>query len=233
MLAQEILRYRPEGIILEVALHVATLLAVLIYYRRRLFDVVKRGAGADGWPRFIGLIAVASVPAAAVGLFFKDRVEALFESPFLVGFALLFTAAVLASSVVARSRGITCANLGVGAALLIGVAQASAIVPGVSRSGMTIVAALWLGTVAGEAAAFSFILSVPAVMGAAVLTAGEIGTLDFPVGPLAVGFVTAVVAGVLAIYIVIRTLTTGKFFYFAVYCFAIGVITIIFHCVSL
>jgi undecaprenyl-diphosphatase len=227
VLAQELFGYRPEGILLEVALHIATLLAVLIYYRRRLLDTAKAGMRAGGWPRFLGLIVIASVPAAIVGLFFKDSIEKFFESPVLVGFALLFTAAVLTSSVFARSRGATFATLGFGAALLIGVAQAVAIVPGVSRSGMTIVTALWLGTVAEDAAAFSFILSVPAILGAAVLTAKDVAAIDIPPGPLAVGFVTAFIAGVLAIYIVIRALTARKFPYFAVYCCIIGTGTVI------
>lgn len=226
VLAQELFDYKPEGILLEVALHVATLLAVLIYYRRRMFDIARAGVGAGGWPRFVGLIIIASIPAAVVGLFFEDRVEGLFESPVLVGFALLFTAAVLASSTFARSRGINLTTLGFGAALLIGVAQAVAIAPGVSRSGMTIVAALWLGTVAEEAAAFSFILSVPAILGAGILTVKDITTVDIPLGPLTVGFAAALVAGVFAIYVVIKTLSARKFPYFAVYCCIIGTVVI-------
>jgi undecaprenyl-diphosphatase len=226
VLAQELFGYKPEGILLEVTLHVATLLAVLIYYRRRLFDIARAGVGVGGWPRFVGLIIIASVPAAVMGLFFEDRIEGLFDSPVLVGFALLFTAAVLASSTFARSRGVTCATLGFGAAFLIGIAQAVAITPGVSRSGMTIVAALWLGTVAEEAAAFSFVLSVPAILGAGILTAKDITTISIPLGPLAVGFAAALVAGVFAIYVVIKALSTRKFPYFAVYCCIIGAVTI-------
>jgi undecaprenyl-diphosphatase len=226
VLAQELFQYRPEGILLEVTLHVATLLAVLVYYRRRLVAIAKERTGPGGWRRFAGLIIVASVPAAAVGLLFEERIDTLFESPVVVGFTLLFTAAVLASAVFARSRGVTCATLGFGAALMIGVAQAVAIAPGVSRSGMTIVAALWFGTVAEEAAVFSFILSVPAIFGAAVLKFPNITAIDIPFGPLAIGFVTALVAGVLAIYVVIRTLSARKFPYFAVYCCIIGLITI-------
>jgi undecaprenyl-diphosphatase len=227
VLAQELFCYKPEGILLEVALHVATLLAVLIYYRRRLFNIAKTGVGAGGWLRFLGLIILASVPAALVGLFFEDRIEKLFENPVLVGFTLLFTALILTSSVFARSRGVTCATLGFGAALLIGVAQAVAIAPGVSRSGMTIVAALWLGAVAEESAAFSFILSVPAILGAVILTAKDITTVDIPPGPLAVGFVAALVSGVLAIYVVIRVLSARKLPYFGVYCCIIGTTFII------
>lgn len=227
VLAQELFGYKPEGILLEVTLHVATLLAVLIYYRRRLFDIARAGVGTGGWPRFLGLVIIASVPAAIVGLFFEDRIEGLFESPFLIGFALLFTAAVLASSMFARSRGINYATLGFGTAFLIGVAQAVAIAPGVSRSGMTIVAALWLGTVAEEAAAFSFILSVPAILGAGILTAKDITTVGIPLGPLTVGFAAAFVAGVFAIYIVIRTLSARKFPYFAIYCCIIGAAAIV------
>lgn len=139
---------------------------------------------------------------------------------------MLFTAAVLGSSFLARSRGITCATISYGSALLIGVAQAVAIIPGVSRSGMTIIAAMWLGVVPEESAAFSFILSVPAVLGATVLTAKDVTAMDIPLAGLSVSFVAAVFTGILAIHLVVRSLGAGKFYYFALYCCIIGIVTI-------
>ncbi|MCP4230661.1 MAG: undecaprenyl-diphosphate phosphatase [bacterium] len=223
VIAQELLGYKPEGIALEITLHLATLLAVLIFYWRRIVYIVFRNRDKLGWLLFIAKILVATVPAALVGLLFKDQIEALFESFRMVGFALLFTALVLASTLLARKRGKTLAEIGFGAALLIGCAQAIAIVPGVSRSGMTIAVALWFGIMNKDAAAFSFILSIPAIAGAGLLTATDFVSLDVPVIPLAVSFLLALITGVLAIFIVVKALENKRFAYFAIYCGIIGI----------
>ena len=134
-----------------------------------------------------------------------------------------FTSLVLASTLLARNRGKKLAEIGFGAALLIGCAQAIAIVPGISRSGMTIAVALWLGVVSEDAAAFSFILSIPAIAGAGLLSAKDFITLDVPAIPLAVSFLLALVTGVLAIFIVVKALKTRRFVYFAIYCALAGI----------
>jgi len=222
VIAQELLGYKPEGIALEITLHLATLLAVLIFYWRRIIDIIFRNRDKLGWLLFIAKILVATVPAALVGLFFKDQIEALFESFQMVGFALLFTSLVLASTLLARNRGKALAEIGFGAALLIGCAQAIAIVPGISRSGMTIAVALWLGVVSEDAAAFSFILSIPAIAGAGLLSAKDFIALDVPAIPLAISFLLALLTGVLAIFVVVKALKTRRFVYFAIYCALAG-----------
>lgn len=223
VISQELLGYKPEGIVLEITLHLATLLAVLVFYWKRIIDIIFRNRDKWGWLLFIAKILVATVPAAVVGLFLKDRIETLFEGFRMVGFALLFTSLVLASTLLARNKGKTLAEIGFGAALLIGCAQAIAIVPGISRSGMTIAMALWLGVVSEDAAAFSFILSIPAIAGAGLLTAKDFVTLDVPAIPLLISFLLALLTGIAAIFLVVKALQTKRFIYFALYCALAGI----------
>jgi undecaprenyl-diphosphatase UppP len=146
VLAQEYLGIGAPGIVVEVTLHVATALAVVVYFRRRLKTTFWGAAGGKGgWLRFVALLVVASVPAAVVGLVFENDIEPLFESRGAVGVALLFTAAVLLSSSSLRRRDAKLTELGFAAALAVGAAQALAVAPGISRSGMTIVAGLLVG----------------------------------------------------------------------------------------
>ncbi len=228
VLAQQYLGIDSPGIVVEVALHVATALAVLIYFRRRLTKIFAAAAGGRrGWLRFVGLIVVASLPAAAVGLALESKIELLFENSRAVGAALLFTAAVLATSSLIRRGEAKLAGLGFAAALAVGAAQALAITPGVSRSGMTIVAGLLVGLAGSEAATFSFLLSVPAILGAAALEAAKIEAFQGSWLGLAIAFGVAFVAGLAAIYMVLSSLRGRGFGWFGAYCAAIGLAALI------
>jgi len=223
VLAQRYLGVEAPGIVLEVALHVATALAIVIYFRRRLVTIFAASAGGKrGWLRFAALIVVASIPAAVVGLGFEDNIELLFESNRLVGGALLFTAAVLITSTFLRRGDAKLAEMSVVAAVVVGLGQALAIAPGVSRSGMTIVAGLALGLAGAEAATFSFLLSVPAILGAAALEAGKIGTFDGSWLALALAFVIAFAAGLAAIHVVLASVRGRRFGWFGAYCAVVG-----------
>jgi undecaprenyl-diphosphatase len=227
VIAQDLMGLVLPGITFEIVVHVATLLSVLVVYRVRLLDLA-RGAlvrrDPTAW-RYIGLLALATLPAAIVGVFFGDAVEAVFESPATVGVALLFTGTVLFSSRWALARGQT-KEITAGMALAIGLAQCVALVPGVSRSGSTVVAALWLGVPPLEAAAFSFLMSIPAIAGAAVLRLPDLAeggtTLTGP--PLVIGFAAAALVGVLAIRVFVRMLRDRSFPAFAWYCWGVGLL---------
>lgn len=223
VLAQRYLGVEAPGIVLEVTLHVATALAIVIYFRRRLVTMFAASAGGKrGWLRFAALIVVASIPAAVVGLGFEDKIELLFESTRLVGGALLFTAAVLITSTFLRRGDAKLAEMSVVAAVVVGLGQALAIAPGVSRSGMTIVAGLAIGLAGAEAATFSFLLSVPAILGAAALEAGNIGTFDGSWLALALAFVIAFAAGLAAIHVVLASVRGRRFGWFGAYCAVAG-----------
>lgn len=226
VMTQVVLGIEIPGVLFEVAVHVATLVSILLVYRTRVTDLTVGAltGDRDAW-RYVGLVVVATIPAGLLGVFAKDRIEALFENPWAPGVALLVTGTFLWSSRRALARA-EAPEPGWGAALLVGIAQAFALVPGISRSGATVVAALWLGIEAREAAAFSFLMAVPAIAGAAVLQIpdmGASGAAGLSVGVVVVGSVMAGVVGVLAIRTFVAMLARRSFHFFAPYCWAAGV----------
>lgn len=229
VMAQELLAVDVPGVLFEVAVHVATLLSIVIVYRGRLIELARGAyAGDRDAYQYIGLLIVATVPAAVVGITAKGAIEGLFDNPYAPGVALLVTGSFLWSSKSALPRA-TQSRPGWGAALLIGVAQAFALVPGISRSGATVVAALWLGVEAREAAAFSFLMAVPAIAGAAVLQAPELaGGTTLSASVLIGGGVVAAVTGILAIRTFVAVLRRRAFHLFAPYCWAVGVVFLLY-----
>lgn len=225
VIAQVLLGIRDSGVVFEVAVHLATLVSILLVYRTRVGSLLKGAVtGDEASLRYVGLLVVATIPAGLVGVLWKDAIEALFETPAAPGVALLVTGAFLWTSRSALASA-TGTLPGWGAALLIGVAQAFALVPGISRSGATVVTALWLGVEAREAAAFSFLMAVPAIAGAAVLQIPDVAGVSGPGwGVLAAGGVAAGVTGVLAIRTFVAVLARGSFHWFAPYCWTVGVL---------
>lgn len=231
VMAQVVLDIEIPGVVFEVAVHVATLLSVLLVYRTRVTEVTLGALTGDRDAyHYIGLLVVATIPAGLLGVFARAPIEALFESPFTPGVALLVTGAFLWSSRAPLARAES-PRPGWIAAVLIGVAQAVALVPGISRSGATVVAALWLGIEAREAAAFSFLMAVPAIAGAAVLQMPDIqeaGATGLSVGAVTAGSVVAGVVGVLAIRTFVSMLARRSFHFFAPYCWGVGVLYLVF-----
>ena len=228
VIAQGLLGYRSPGVAFEVLLHVATLASVLIVYWQRVTSVLAGMARGDrpSW-RFAGLLVVGSIPAAVMGFAFHDFFERYFHSYLLVGTGFLLTAVVLWSTRWVRDQamrdGVNLRN-----AVIIGVAQAVAILPGISRSGTTITAALWGRVAPHPAAEFSFLLSVIAIAGSGVLEAASTGASLGTVGPGHVwAFLGALVSGVLAIRFLVALLRRGVFHRFAPYCLGVGIFTLI------
>ena len=233
VLGQALLGLDIPGVQFEVAVHVATLVSIVLVYRDRILKLVSGAFGGDAraW-RYIGLLVVASLPIVVVGAFFRILVELLFESPLVPAVAFLVTGTLLWTTRAALRRE-TWPGLGVVAAVVIGLAQAFAVVPGISRSGATVVAALWMGVEAEEAAAFSFLMAIPAIAGAAVLQlwANADPGVDLSAAALMVGSVVAVVTGVVAIRVFVAFLVRQTFYRFGVYCWAVGV-AFLFYLVS-
>lgn len=228
VLAQAAIDLEVPGVLVEVVLHVATLLAVAIVYRRTLWRLVRRGIVGDRDAlRYIVLLGVATVPAAVIGLAFEDFFERSFESLILVGVNLMITGGVLWGT--RRHSGSGTSEPGVRAAGLIGMAQALAIFPGISRSGTTVSAGLWLGLDPVSAAEFSFLMAMPAIAGAAVLQIPEMqgGVASIGAAPLALSFVAALISGIFAIRFLVALLKRGAFFRFAPYCWVVGAIAVV------
>ncbi len=220
VLVEHGLGVRSNGQALEIAVHLGTLLAVLLHYRRDLVDIVRdvlrRSPGARlGW-----MVVVGTLPAVVVGLAFKHQIDAAFGSPRAAAWGLVATGVVLLLTPLARRRE---SAPGMLYAFVVGCAQAVAILPGVSRSGSTIGTALFLGDDAVRAARFSFLLSIPAIGGAAVLlfADGALRQVDAP-GPLLLAACVAFVSGWAAIAFLIRLLGRGRLWCFGPYCLALG-----------
>jgi len=226
VLAQSLLPgFRQPGVLFDVLLHGGTLGAVLVYFRREVGELLAslRPGGDPSHRRLALLLVVATVPTGLIGVLFKDQLEALFHAPRAAAAMLLVTGVLLwVSEALARPR-LGLEGLGYGRALVVGVVQGLAIVPGISRSGSTIAAGTLLGIRGEDAARFSFLLSVPAVLGAVVLQARELGGVD--PGALAVyaaGALAAFCAGLWAIRFLLAVIRRGRFRWFAVYCWCLG-----------
>jgi len=213
------------GLVFEIALHVATLVAIAVFYRRRIVRLVIGAAtgSGDAW-RYVGKLAVGTLPAVAVGLLLKHWIESVFHSPVVSGVGLLVTGAILWTTrrTLPEAAG---EEPGWADAFWIGCAQAFAIWPGVSRSGTTVSAALALGVRPDRAAEFSFLLGIIAIAGAAVLTLPDLEAASSEtLSAVMVGGVAALVAGVAAIWLFIRLLRAKVFHAFAYYTWAVGLV---------
>ncbi|HSJ28918.1 MAG TPA: undecaprenyl-diphosphate phosphatase [Acidimicrobiia bacterium] len=205
-------------------LHLGTLLAVLVYYREDVVRVVTRPRDPRS-RRLMLLVAVGTIPAL-IGFPLRDALDDFESSPRLVGGALLATAVILA---IGNRRAGGDRRLEGGTpidAVLIGLSQALALVPGISRSGSTITAGLLRGFDRAEAARFSFLLAVPAIAGGGLLSLFDVAGASLDVGALLVGLVVAAVSGYLAIATLIRILVSRGFGVFVVYCTVVGLAAI-------
>ncbi len=225
VLTEALLGLRTPGVTFEVAVHLATLLAVLWVYRSRVGQLAAGTFRGDRPSlRYVGLIVLASVPAGLAGVFGKDFFEYQFGQPVTVALFLLVTG-VLVYTVHLTRHSASDEEPSTAQALWIGVAQAFAILPGISRSGATVAIGSWRGVEVVKLAEFSFLLSVPAVLGAAVLQLAEFGpgaAEGLTPGILAAAFAAALVSGVFAIQLFVRMLKHQHFTRFAYYCWSAG-----------
>ncbi len=228
VLAEALTGVKTPGVFVEVALHVATLGSVLIVYGRRLWELlVGLFQRSPDRIRYIGLLIVGSIPAGIIGLLFQKAIEERFHSLPWLGVEFIITGIILWST---RHLGGDKTVPGWGAALGIGAGQAFAILPAISRSGSTVAAALWAGLTPVAAAEFSFLLAVPVIAAAALLDArnATVNIAAVGVGPLIVSFVLAFASGVFAIRFLVALLRRGRFYAFAPYCWAVGVLTLVY-----
>ncbi|HEX9691134.1 MAG TPA: undecaprenyl-diphosphate phosphatase [Gemmatimonadales bacterium] len=229
VLAEAALGLRTPGVIVEVAVHLATLLAVVVVYRETVFGLIVGCARGrrDAW-RMAALLVIGTLPAVGAALALGGAIERSFDSIRLVGVNLLVTGAILWSTRFRGSAG-TDAHPSRKGAIAVGIAQAFALLPGISRSGATVSSAIWLGVGPVQSAEFSFLLAIPAILGAAILQTPEVatGVTAVGLGPLAASFTAAVVTGIFAIRFLVYLLRRGTFYHFAPYCWTVGLSTIL------
>lgn len=231
-----------------IAVHVATVLSTLVILGSEIGKILKgmcnplspRSLKGNGTflnrlnpdQRYVLNILVSMIPIGIVGVFFKDQVEEIFGSGLLVvGICLLLTAALLTFSYLARPRQRE--NISLSHAFIIGLAQAVAVLPGLSRSGSTIATGLLLGNKKEKLAQFSFLMVIPPILGEALLDVlkmvkGEEATGGIDTLSLIVGFVAAFISGCAACKWMIGIVKKGKLIYFAYYCAIVGVASIVY-----
>ena len=223
----------PEGqeadVVLEVILHVGTLFSVLVYFWRTLWRLTK-----SLWTKemveerkWIGFLALATLPAVVLVLTpLGDLFESAYQNPVLVSGLLLVTGSLLLAPkfIKTKSRDLTWRS-----SLVMGIGQAFAILPGISRSGSTITAGLLGGVEPKKAAEFAFLMSIPAIAGAVVFKLEEMKDkfVGEQVAAYGAGAVAAFLVGLFAVFVVMEAVKRGKFVYFAYYCFVAGVVGMI------
>jgi undecaprenyl-diphosphatase len=220
-----------ESLSFSVAVHGATVLSTVVVFRNDIVSILK-GFFQFKWnteTRFVLMIFLSLIPVAIVGFFFEQRVESLFTGNLLlVGSMLLITAALLTLSMVVKQRKEK--PIGFADALIIGIAQALAVIPGISRSGATIASGLILGNNRTEVARFSFLMVLIPILGANFLDivkgnfSSEAGA---GIGAIIIGSIAAFVFGYLACRWMISLVKKGKLMWFAVYCSIVGIISIL------
>ena len=224
-----------ENLAFTVAVHVATVFSTLVVLWKEIawiFRGLFRFQYNDE-TRYVANIVVSMIPVGIVGVFFKDKVEEVFGSGLvIVGAMLIVTALLLTFSYYAKPRAKE--NISIKDAFIIGLAQAVAVLPGLSRSGSTIATGLLLGNNKARLAQFSFLMVIPPILGEALLdtvkmvkhgTAAVMG--DISLGVLAVGFIAAFVSDCVACKWMINIVKRGKLVYFSIYCAIVGVITLL------
>ncbi len=231
-LAQTAFGWSAPGLLLEVVVHAATVIAVCVVLRREFFDLVRgtfdlvRGRFQTDQARLVGLLVLGTLPIAVVGLTLRDQVREAFDRPEIAAIGLLVTGCMLLLVRFARDRD---RPIGPAVALAIGMAQALAILPGISRSGSTIVMAMLLGVASRRAFTFSFLLSIPAILGATILVLPKaIGANTTPglLGLCVTAGVAAFVSGVVALRLLRGLVRAGRLALFAPYCLALGVLAL-------
>lgn len=232
VLGQHLLGLKEPELLFDVAVHVGTLAAVVAYFWRDLWTMLRglwaRDEDAERGRRLIMLVVVGSVPTAAIGLFFRHDFERLFGSVTAVGIALLITGVLLMATHFAPPARRELWRMGAWRALVIGLVQGIAITPGISRSGSTISVALLLGVERRLAAEYSFLLSLPAILGALLLHLKDLGpgqAVEWT--PLLAGGAVAAGTGLIALKVLIGVVQRGGLHWFAFYCWALGATSLI------
>lgn len=222
-----------ENLAFTIVVHVATVFSTLVILWKEIDWIFK---GLFKWQmneetRYVINILVSMLPIGIVGVFFKDKVEEIFGSGLvIVGCCLLLTALLLAFSYYYKPKQKE--NISMKDAFIIGLAQACAVLPGLSRSGSTIATGLLLGDNKAKLAQFSFLMVMPPILGEALLDGmkmmkGEAVVGDIPALSLVVGFLAAFVSGCLACKWMINIVKKGKLIYFAIYCAIAGIVTLV------
>ncbi len=230
VIAKNLLKLDSPGVLLEIILHAGTLLAIFIFYHKKIISIIQEIFNGKGEGRkYLLWVIVSMIPAFFVFLFLQDKIESCFNHTKVVGIMLCLTGLILISLKFAPKGK---SDLTITKSLFIGIAQAFAMLPGISRSGSTITMARLLKIEPIKAAEFSFLMSMPILAAATLIgikniISGE-PTGDVSLISMIFGFFAAAIVGLFSMKILVKLLCANKFWYFGIYCILAGIITISF-----
>ncbi|EOD01240.1 undecaprenyl-diphosphate phosphatase [Caldisalinibacter kiritimatiensis] len=243
VLLQKLLNVNEGNLFFTIMLHFGTLLSVVIVYYKDISNMAKEFIGLlleilknrklslNNEYRILAImIIVGTIPTALMGMLLKDFFEVLFDSVVTVGFALLITGILLWAAEKKASGHKRTKDISIFDAIIVGTFQGLAITPGISRSGSTIVGALFRGFDKKLATRFSFLLSIPAILGASLLEFMDViseGNQIIITLPLLIGVLLSCISGIVAIKVLVKLLEKGKLHYFSYYVWILGIITIL------
>jgi len=244
VLWQNLLGFKEPELLFDISLHLGTLVAVCLFFRHDLKAMIVETTGflvsllsretgfgqSREYPHASMLlwVLVGTIPTGFIGLWFKSPLEALFGSLRVVGFMLLVTGLIVLASRKLSGNESARTSVGLWAALAVGIAQGIAIIPGISRSGSTIVCGMACKLPRETAARFSFLLAIPATLGAVAVQLRSEGLSREALPTLATGFFVSAVVGLLALKILMGMVRKGHLYYFAPYCWAVGLLILFF-----
>lgn len=219
--AQHFLNINSPGTVLEVVLHLGTLSSILFYYKNDIIDlvlnIIKREKKALV---FFSFVIIGILPAGIAGIFFKDFFISFFNDIYFTSYFLIFTGVILLLSKFVELKS---NSLSLKSVFMVGLIQAFSILPGISRSGMTISTATMLGVDKEEAFKFSFFLAIPIILGASILEIPHVLEMDYiQLSPLLAGFIMSALSGYIALKLLYNVVINNKFWMFSIYCFSIG-----------
>jgi len=240
---QHLIGLKNPELLLDISLHIGTLLAVLIFFWTDIKMMIYESIGListvfrkenpsskiQQFPHvaLILWIVIGTIPTALIGLIFSSFFQKMFGSPFFIGFMLIVTGAILGASRFIPDHVTKKSNVGVMLSIAIGIAQGAAIIPGISRSGATIVCGLFCGLNRELAGRFSFLLSIPAIIGATILKFDMTKITEIGFIPFFAGIFVSFLVGLIALKITMNMVKKGNLYYFSPYCFLAGIAAIV------
>jgi len=230
VLAPWIFKWQDPGLTFDIALHFGTLIAVILYFWRDWLNLISKGLTKpkEREGKLFWYLVLATIPGAVAGYLLEHKAETVFRNPVLIAFMLILLGIVLYLADRKSKKQMDVEHISLKASFLIGLSQALAIIPGVSRSGVTMTAALAMGMTREGAARFSFLLSAPVIFGAAIIKIPKIianpSVID---APFIVGMIVACISGLVSIGFLLRYVQTKTFLPFVWYRFVLGALVII------
>jgi undecaprenyl-diphosphatase len=231
VIAQYFLDIKQPGVTFEVMVHFGTLISIIWVFRKDLLSLFRGFVSKVEERKLLVLLVIGVIPTGLMGIILKSFFMEMFDKPFVVGFMLLITGFIVLAISRVNIKIKNIKNMSIWDALIIGIFQGIAIIPGITRSGSTILGALWRGLNRETAIRYSFLLALPAIAGATLLELRDLlklgGRPELLLSNI-LAMLTAFISGILAITIFINLLKRGKFHYITYYCWILGILTVVF-----